>query len=212
MKILRIHSWDGPVEGGGEDYVRTVSRMLEQRGHPQRILAITSEPTDFFGTQGINFVVPGAGMRRGIGDSMGTEALLGLLRKTAQEFQPDLIHLHHFDAGFSSIAHFLREARQPILFTAHDAELVCPISTLVLPDGRICEGGVRVRCGLTGCNVGRGLALNLWQTRVFDSMVAPRIRGYLCPSRSLRDYLDSNGYRPALHLPSFAMIPPRGHP
>ena len=208
MKVLRIHSWDGPVEGGGEDYVRTVSQMLEAQGHPQRIVAITSRPTDFFGSQGVNFVVPGTGFRRGLGDSMGTAGLLPLLRRTAQDFEPDIIHLHHFDAGFSSIAHFLREVRQPILFTAHDAELVCPISTLVLPDGRICEGGVRIRCGLTGCKVGRGLPLNLWQTRVFDTMVAPRVRGYLCPSRTLRDYLDSNGYRPALHLPSFAMIPP----
>ncbi len=208
MKVLRIHSWDGKLAGGGEDYVRTVSQMLEARGHPQRIVAITTHPTDIFGSQGVNFVVPEPGVRRGLEDGFATPGLFPLLERTAAEFQPDIVHLHHFDAGFSSIAKFLAQTKHPILFTAHDAELVCPISTLVLPNGSACEGGVRVRCGFTGCKVGWGLPYNLWQHNLFDSEVAPRVLGYMCPSRALRDYLDQNGYRPAVHLPSFAAIPP----
>ncbi|EQD45062.1 glycosyl transferase group 1, partial [mine drainage metagenome] len=93
------------------------------------------------------------------------------------------------------------------LFTAHDAELVCPNGQLVRPKAIICEGGIRPRCRFTGCSVGWGLPYELAQRAVFDRYVAPRIHSYLCPSDSLCRYLASHGYRPTVHLPSFAALP-----
>jgi glycosyltransferase involved in cell wall biosynthesis len=122
-------------------------------------------------------------------------------------FSPDLIHLHRFDAMFTPIARAVSALEIPVVFTAHDAELVCPISTLIRPGGVVCEGGVRPRCMFTGCRVGWGLPYNLWQTQVFDRELAPRIAAYLCPSTLLATYLHENGYRPAIHLPPFARIP-----
>jgi glycosyltransferase involved in cell wall biosynthesis len=207
MRILRIHSWDGKEEGGGETYIRTVSRMLEARGHPQRIVALTDHPTEYFGSMGVNLLVPRMSPRRAVADATDTPGLEELLQKQCEEFRPDLLHLHHFDAGFASIGRFLSHSQIPLVFTAHDAELVCPISTLVLPSGEVCEGGVLPRCGFTGCRVGLGLPYNLVQNWMFNTLVAPHVRGYFCPSNALRQLLDQNGYRPALHLPSFATIP-----
>ena len=207
MRILRLDSWDGG-RGGAQEYISTVTRELEARGHPNLTIRITQDE----GAEdpaGDRFVAaPAGGVSRLGFDVVRAPGLEEALRSAVATFHPDLVQLHHFDAGFSSIARAIRGIGVPIVMTAHDAELVCPISTLVRPGAVICEGGIRYRCLFTGCRVGAiGGPYNLWQRRVFDTSVADRVRVYLCPSRSLTDYLHSNGYRPALHLPSFASIP-----
>ncbi|EQD36270.1 hypothetical protein B2A_12211, partial [mine drainage metagenome] len=145
--------------------------------------------------------------RRYLTDLRSDGPVARAIRRAYREFEPDLIHLHHFDAAFAEVAAALRTTRVPILFTAHDAELVCPNGQLVRPKAIICEGGIRPRCRFTGCSVGWGLPYELAQRAVFDRYVAPRIHSYLCPSDSLCRYLASHGYRPTVHLPSFAALP-----
>lgn len=206
MRILRIDSWDG-APGGAQDYVREVTRELDARGHTTRIVQLTDGPAPIGPPTGIPVHVGAGSLARYSRDVRFDRGVAGTLTEALTSFAPDLISLHHFDARFATLARVLAAQEVPIVFAAHDAELVCPISTLVRPGGVICEGGVRFRCLLTGCRVGWGGPYNLWQTRVFDRSLRPLVRGYLCPSRSLRGYLDTNGYRPAVHLPSFARIP-----
>lgn len=206
MRILRIDSWDG-VPGGAQEYVSEVTSELARRGHPSRVLQLTGERATLPPPVGMHIPVDADRLGRTGRDVIPDAALGATVRLAVKEFSPDLVSLHHFDARFATLASELSQLRIPLVFAAHDAELVCPISTLVRPGGIVCDGGVRFRCLFTGCHVGLGGPYNLWQTRVFDRRLRPKIRAYLCPSRSLRDYLDSNGYRPALHLPSFARIP-----
>jgi glycosyltransferase involved in cell wall biosynthesis len=210
VRILRINSWDGPGTGGAEGYVRSVMDELEARGHPNLLINLTDvHPPGPLPDERYLAMVPmtsaRARMRQDLGELPG---LSSSLEEAVRSFRPDLIQLHHFEAGFTTVGRFLRNSGVPLLVTAHDAWLVCPIGTLVRPGAVICDGGIRWRCQFTGCDVGRGLPYSLWQKRLFDAWVAPRVRAYLCPSRSLMDYLDRHGYAPALHLPSFASIPP----
>ncbi|HZY70942.1 MAG TPA: glycosyltransferase family 4 protein [Thermoplasmata archaeon] len=206
MRILRVDSWDG-VRGGTQSYIRDVTSALALRGHETRLLNLVSVP-EASNDPTVRFVpVPPVGGRRIPHDLLAAPAVEAALAEELSRFRPDLVHLHHFDTGFASIARWVRALRVPVVMTAHDAELVCPISTLVRPGRIICEGGVEVRCLFTGCKVGYGGVYNLLQSESFGANVAPKIRAYLCPSRPLVEYLDRHGFRPAVRLPSFAEIP-----
>ncbi|MCI4344602.1 MAG: glycosyltransferase family 4 protein [Thermoplasmata archaeon] len=207
MRILRIDSWDGQP-GGAQDYIREIGVELSRRGHTTEVLDLVSEPMDHPPPGQRSVKVPAGWGRRLPHDVIAAPDVEAAIRGAVRSFQPDLLHLHHFDAAFSSIGRMVPELQVPLVMTAHDAELVCPISTLVRPGNIVCEGGVRPRCLFTGCHVGFGGLYNLWQQRVFDAQVAPHVRAYLCPSYSVAGYLQTHGYRPAVHLPSFARIPP----
>ena len=206
MRVLRLDSWEG-APGGAQEYVREVTSELAARGHESRVLQLTDRPPSLEPPVGVHLAVPPGRLAHAGRDVVPDERLARRIGAEIASFRPDLVSLHHFDARFATVAHSLSRLEVPLLFAAHDAELVCPISTLVRPGGVICDGGVRFRCLVTGCRVGLGGPYNLWQTRVFDRVLRPRVAAYLCPSRSLQEYLHSNGYRPALHLPSFARIP-----
>ncbi len=206
LRILRINSWDGSP-GGAEEYIREVTDELGRRGHETRILQITASSGTLPPPLGRTLPRSAGRLARLGEDIVVRRETLDALGREMREFAPDLVSLHHFDARFASLARGLSNLEVPIVVAAHDAELVCPISTLVRPGGIVCDGGVRFRCLFTGCHVGLGGPYNLWQTRVFDAALRDRVAAYLCPSRSLTDYLHANGYRPALHLPSFARIP-----
>ena len=206
MRVLRIDSWEGD-SGGGQVYVRSVSDALNALGHPQRVLNLVPRTPD--ATQpDEQFVRTGPTARQRLVADLGADtAFERAFHEAVRTFEPDLVHLHRFDVMFTPIARALSAVNIPVVFTAHDAELVCPISTLILPDGAVCEGGVRPRCMFTGCRVGGGGPYNLWQRRVFDRQLAPKISAFLCPSTLLTTYLHRHGYRPAVHLPPFARIP-----
>jgi glycosyltransferase involved in cell wall biosynthesis len=207
MRILRVDSWDGQ-RGGAQDYIRAVVEELGRRGHENRVLNLTSTPEPNPREDETYLRVPNARIARTAFDLTFVPEFATAFRGLVREFDPEIVQVHHFDAGFTTLARLVREVKVPVVMTGHDAELVCPISTLVQPGNVICDGGIKVRCLFTGCRVGLGGPYNLYQRRSFDQNVAPRIRAYLCPSRSLTGYLDAQGYRPAIHLPSFAVIPP----
>jgi glycosyltransferase involved in cell wall biosynthesis len=206
VRILRIDSWDGRP-GGAQVYVREIGAELSRRGHTTHVVNLVSELPSEERAEVRSVLVPTGWGRRLPHDVIAAPQVEAEIRDALRTFRPDLVHLHHFDAGFASIARIVPELSVPLVMTAHDAELVCPISTLVRPGNIVCEGGVEVRCLFTGCHVGFGGLYNLWQRRVFDAAVAPKVRAYLCPSYSVTNYLDAHGYRPAIHLPSFAHIP-----
>jgi len=206
MRVLRIDSWEGD-SGGGQVYVRSVADELAARGHPQHLLnLVTRRPSS--PRKDEEFLLTAPTSRGRLAADLGADGEFErVFRAACASFDPELIHLHRFDAMFTPIARALSDLEIPVVFTAHDAEIVCPISTLIQPGGIVCDGGVRVRCLFTGCRVGWGGPYNLWQTRVFDRDLAGRIAAFLCPSSLLTTYLHRNGYRPAVHLPPFARIP-----
>lgn len=196
MNILRIHSWEGPTLGGAEVYVRRVSQGLEERGHPNVTAAlVTDPPSGDFGTIR-TFVVPRTPFRQTLAEVTERSRVRSWLDEVAELAKPDVIHLHHFRTGFSVLGPWLSQRPEPIVFTVHDVELVCPIATLTLPDGSLCPGGVLPRCQFTGCDVGYGLPVNLAERYYFDRYLKNRVQSYLCVSHATRRVIERHGYRP----------------
>ncbi|MGI0054104.1 MAG: glycosyltransferase family 4 protein [Thermoplasmata archaeon] len=207
MRILRVHSWEG-TRGGAEEYVWTISELLRQRGHPTHLLLLTSPGAELPPAPDESHVpVAALTTGRSVHDLLGDSDLRRHLEHITEEFRPDVIHLHHITPAFSTIGRWLSTQSVPVVLTAHDAELVCPNESLMRPGNIVCEGGILPRCQFTGCAVGFGVPYKMLQRSTFDHYVAPSIRGYLCPSGALTSYLHAHGYRPTVHLPSFAPIP-----
>ncbi len=206
MRILRVNSWQG-VGGGAEEYVASIARALRDRGHPNHVVMLTDMIPSSPGPDETYVRVPALGVRRAVSDLLPQPEVRAALERAVRDFRPDLVHLHHFDAGFMTIARWVSSLAVPVVMTAHDAELVCPNGSLMRPGHVVCEGGILPRCQFTGCDVGYGLPYELTQRASFDRQVSGRVRAYFCPSRALTNYLHSNGYRPAVHLPSYAPLP-----
>ncbi len=196
MNILRLDGWDGPAPGGAQVYVRRVSQALEARGHPNVTAAIVTDPVPERLGPVRAYLVPRSPTRQAVASLAEGGPLARWLDDVAREVRPDVIHLHRFHAGFSALGPWLGSRREPIFFTAHDTELVCPVATLTLPDGTPCPGGILPRCQFTGCEVGLGLPLNLAKRRSFDTHVKDRVRTYICGSHATRRIFDDLGYRP----------------
>lgn len=207
MRILRIDAWAGQP-GGGQEYVHTVSDELRSRGHENLIFTLADRPSPRPRADERVYLVPSSQVRRLPKDLVGDSAFERGVLEATDSFHPDIVHLHRFDSAFQSVVRLTDRLDLPVVFTAHDAKLVCPISTLVLPSGEICEGGILPRCAFTGCHVGAGVPYSLYQRREFDARIRPNVHAFLSPSHRLVEYLTAHGYRPAVHLPSFADIPP----
>lgn len=207
MRILRIEGWDGPTLGGSQVYIRRVSRSLEERGHPNLTAAlVTDDPGDFLGNSRV-FRVPRAPSLQ-VASGMLDPARLGRwLDDVAKEFRPDVVHLHHFRLGFLSLGPWLARRSEPIVFTAHDVERLCPIATLTLPDGSPCPGKILPRCQFTGCAVGFGLPYKLSERWYFDRYVRRRVGPYVCVSEATRRAFEGLGYRPTELLRPMIPVP-----
>lgn len=207
MKILRLDAWDGPNPGGAEVYIDRVSRALESVGHPNvTAVIVTHPPPERMGPVRV-FRVPRSPARQAVVGFTDQNRLTEWLDQLAQDTRPDLIHLHHFRAGFPSLGPWLARRKEPIVFTAHDVELACPISTLTLPDGTACPGGILPRCQVTGCEVGFGLPLNLAERYYFDTFVKDHVSTYICVSRATQRVFENLGYRPTSLLRPMIPVP-----
>ena len=196
MNILRLDGWDGTTVGGAQMYVRRVSQALDARGHHNVTAAIvTDAPPEKLGPVR-SYLVPRSPARQAVVGFAEVAPLVRWLDEVAAEVKPDIIHLHRFHAGFPALGPWLGGRKEPIVFTAHDAELVCPVATLTLPDHTPCPGGILPRCQFTGCEVGLGLPLNLAKRRYFDGHVKERVRSFICVSRATQRIFENLGYRP----------------
>lgn len=62
-----------------------------------------------------------------------------------EDFQPDIIHLNlvHRQLTFSILdAPYLKKHRVPVVYTAHDYSLICPVYTMLNGKGKICDACV----------------------------------------------------------------------
>lgn len=208
MRILRIDGWEGPTAGGAEVYIGRVSRALTERGHPNLTAAlVTEDPGDLLGPSRV-FRIPHSPRVQLVSGVLDSHRLVGWLDEVASEFRPDVIHLHHFRLGYLALGPWLARRPEPIVFTVHDVERLCPIATLTLPDGARCPGGVLLRCQFTGCGVGLDLPYRMAERRYFDRYVQHRVQKYICVSKATRRAFESLGYRPTELLRPMIPVPP----
>jgi glycosyltransferase involved in cell wall biosynthesis len=196
VNILRLDGWDGQTVGGAQVYVRRVSQALDAQGHHNVTAAIVTDPVPERLGPVIAYTVPRSPARQAVAGFAEGGPLTRWLDRVAAEAKPDIIHLHRFHAGFSALGPWLGRRSEPIVFTAHDAELVCPVATLTLPNGTACPGGILPRCQFTGCEVGVGLPLNLAKRHYFDAHVKSHVRSFICVSHATQGIFENLGYQP----------------
>ena len=207
MRILRLNSMSGPA-GGVENYINDTDRILSKLGHIIKTITLSTDNILSTDTKNVTITMSSGPISRVFHDFLPSEELLKMLNLEFKKFGPDLIHLHHFRIGFETVYKFLVSLKTPIIFTAHDALPVCPLDTLVKPGNIICEGGISLRCGFTGCKIHSHLPYEIILSRSFKSLSKSKIKVLICPSYSIMNYLISNGFSPAVHLPSFSYFDP----
>jgi len=207
VNILRLDGWDGSAVGGAQMYVRRVSQALDARGHHNVTAAIVTDPVPEVLGPVREYRVHKSPARQAVAGFTEGAPLTQWLNDLAAEAKPDIIHLHRFHAGFPALGQWLGSRSEPIVFTAHDAELVCPVATLTLPNGTACPGGILPRCQFTGCEVGVCLPLNLAKRYYFDTYVKSRVRSFICVSRATRSIFEGLGYRPTQLLRPMIPVP-----
>ena len=205
MRILRINCLSEPA-GGVERYIYEADRFLVNLGHKVITVEInsTKKPGNVDLTE--HLYVNDHPLYRFFRDITTDVSVLSHLMSVHEKFKPDIIHLHHFRVSFMAVAKFINAVSTPCIYTSHDAQLVCPIATLVLPDGTICEGGIKTRCIFTGCQTGPGVPYEIYRVHVFNKLVKGRISAYVCPSNAIKNYMEKFGYTPAIVIGSLTNI------
>lgn len=205
MKILRINCLS-ELAGGVETYIRETDESLVKRGHQVLTLEINSTGVPGNDRLTEHYFVKGNRISRLFGDLISDSSIFETLMNAHEKLRPDVIHLHHFRVSFMSVAKFIHSVNTPCVYTAHDAQLICPISTLVLPNGNLCEGGIKTRCFFTGCKSGVNLPYEMYRVGVFRRLIKDRISAYVCPSMEMKHYMESFGYEPAFFVRSLPNI------
>ena len=203
MKILRLNSIVS-FRGGAEAYIENVSKMLSELGHENLTITFLSGEGGPSKPEFVDVVMSSNPISRFVRDSIAWNDIVNFLNGKVSEFKPDIIHLHHLRNASASVAKFIQMTNLPVVFTAHDALWACPLSTLVQPGGKICDGGTGIRCGFTGCKIQGHLTYELLLASKIRKLANSRINAILCPSYSVMDYLHNNGFSPTVHLPSFS--------
>ena len=112
-------------------------------------------------------------------------------------FRPDVVHLNNINFQITpSIIYAIRKYRIPIIFTAHDYQLICPNHMLYQPNqGVLCEECVR--SGFFRCVKNRCIHNSKWRSILgsLESMLYHGLKTYsqidkiICPSEFLEKKL-----------------------
>lgn len=206
MKIFRVSSWEGQA-GGAQLYIKTANEFLEKKGHKTHTVNIVTEEPDRNLVSGDTILIRNSTTEMVKLNLLPNQEFIELIYNQYHSFSPDIVTIHSYGSPFFQVGEFLKKVEVPIIFNAHDSLLVCPINTLTRPGMVRCEGGIEPRCFFTGCKVGLKLGFDLTKRWYFDKTLLKKISAFICPSRSLADYLNNFGYRPSIHLPSFVRDP-----
>ena len=148
MRILLVNKFFYR-KGGSETYLFALAEGLKAQGHEVAFFAMQhpkNEPSywskyfvsekDYNGDISVfRKVKEAATIAYSFEAKRKFEALL-------EEFQPDVIHLNlvHRQLTFSILdAPYLKKHHVPVVYTAHDYSLICPVYTMINGKGEICD-------------------------------------------------------------------------
>ncbi|MEO0479309.1 MAG: glycosyltransferase [Planctomycetota bacterium] len=191
MRVLLLNSY-APPKGGAEEHVAQVRHLLDQAGHDVRFYA----PTERSGF-------------RGALDRFDNPQVTTELSTIVDEFAPDVLHVHNFFRTLSAAPFRLADRRSiPILWTAHDFQMVCPRTWGLRSNGEPCERPKLGLCLLGSCRgslsglSGRATyAANRLRTSLAARRVARAATTITAPSNELATRLQRELDRAVTHLP-----------
>lgn len=204
MRILLVNKFLYP-RGGAETYTMELGEALKAAGHEVQYFGMYDEqnvmlndwgiyvsPVDFHNKSLSNLSYP----FRIIYSQEAKEKMADLI----SYFKPDIIHLNNFNYQLTpSIIDAAKEAKVPVIMTAHDSQLVCPNHLLYNPNtDSICTKCVDSQdpewCARERC-IHKSLPKSILGTaegeyyRVHDSY--SWISRIICPSMFMKEIYDT---------------------
>lgn len=131
MKILMVNKFLYP-NGGSETYVFELGKQLEHMGHEVQYFGMSDERNivgnrvesytsnmDFHGNYLAKLLYPFK--------IIYSREARKKIKAVMEDFHPDVVHLNNFNFQLTpSIIYEIKKNNIPIVFTAHDYQLVCP--------------------------------------------------------------------------------------
>ena len=204
MKILMVNKFLYP-NGGSETYIFELGKELTRQGHQ----------VEYFGMEHENRIVGNHAESYTSNMDFHTGKLQKLMypfkiiysrearkkiRAVLRDFKPDIVHLNNFNYQLTpSIIYEIKAHKIPIVFTAHDLQLVCPNHLMMYgKTGEVCE-----RCvtkGSMSCFRGKCIHGSSVKSLLgtLENWIYKRIKPYkridaiICPSHFVEEKLKQN--------------------
>ena len=221
MRVLMANTFHHR-RGGDGTYVLALTRGLERAGH--EVIPFAMRHPDNLPSPFDRWFVPFTDFRSldTLGEQLSAAKRLVFNRRAARRMgglidrvKPDVLHIHNIHHHLTpSILAPARDRGIPIVWTAHDYELICPSGHLFAKGGpcQACRGhryheAVRLRCkrdsllasGMAALESSLHAAAGVWN----------QVDRFLCPSRFLADRLIAFGIprKRVFHLANLVEVP-----
>lgn len=201
MKILMVNKFLYP-NGGSETYIFELGKELVRQGHQ----------VEYFGMEHENRIVGNHAESYTANMDFHTGKLQKLfypfkiiyssearkkIRAVLKDFKPDVVHLNNFNYQLTpSIIYEIKAHKIPIVFTAHDYQIVCPNHMMINgKTGRNCEKclkGSSIHCAMDCCIHDSRIKSILG---TMENILYRHLRAYqnldriICPSRFMEQML-----------------------
>lgn len=221
MKILFVNKYHY-IKGGPERYIFDLIKVFEEKGHEVIHFSMEdkrNQPSDFAKyfvshidfRSSLSFIERAKTVPRIIYFSEAKKKIEQLIEET----KPDLAHLHNYYHHLSpSIIHSLKKYKIPIVQTAHDYKLVCPVY-IFYSGGRICESCKKRKyywATLKRCNENSFSQsfLNTCEMYIHNTLmnIYKNIDIFIAPSKFIKEKLIEYHFdeERIVHLPNFIKI------
>lgn len=138
MRILLLNECHYPRGGADIVYLNT-GRLLESRGHEVHYFSIASKKNSDCEDQKYFFKKPKNRISSLFGYFYNLRAARAL-RRMIKELHPDVAHIHLMWGILTpSVLKVLKKSNVPIVHTAHDYLMCCPVNHFLDSNGYICE-------------------------------------------------------------------------
>ena len=204
MKILLVNKFLYP-NGGSETYIFSIGKCMEEMGHSVQYFGMQDE-RNVVGNQvnsyTSNMDFHASGMTRLLYPFkiIYSHEARKAIRKVIENSQPDVVHLNNFNFQLTpSIIYEIKKKNIPIVYTAHDYQLVCP--NHLMRNGKTnqncnqCQGASYKECTKNRCIHGSFVksVLGSIEAWIYDKMrTYQRIDGIICPSLFIKGKLLQN--------------------
>ena len=140
MRILLVNKFHY-LKGGSEKYYFELAELLKEHGHTVAFFSMKDDKNIKTGHKEY-FVEPidlNTGSKLKALDVIYSKKNKKKMEEALDDFKPDVVHLNNFQRQLSaSIIKPIKKKNIPIVFTAHDLQMICPNSAM-LRKGKICE-------------------------------------------------------------------------
>ena len=209
MKILLCSNFYYP-RGGDCTYLRTLQGLLEAHGHEVGVFSTEHEGNWPSPAHSAFVAAPDyAALNRhktlrgallAARRSIWSGEVAAALRRLLAQWHPDVAHLQNIHAYLTpSILPELRRAGIPVVQTLHDYKWLCPDSTMLRPDGRVCgtcSGRAYWHCLAGRCKKGSAAASAMAAAEGYwhrMERASTLIDAWIAPSAFLRDAFAEHG-------------------